>query len=475
VRSSLSNSTTPRRSYCEQYALITSRQDVINFDPTRGVALCIGIDQQYHKNYEGKSLGVPAANDANNMGGAFVTKLGINQEQVQVFTSLAQPEQCTKAGIRNLFTQSARKTKEDGIFIFYFAGHGYLVKHSVQDFVSIQCVLAPSDFDGVKDKSAGVYPLGIYRDDVVKWLDGCKAKHVLIILDCCYAGDLGTSLTSPKNIQQVVPSISVMSGCAAGEKCITIPVLGNSIFTYFFLSYLEKHGIKGQFPVNGAMDEISELCTAFSSLLMKSDNGGLLSSMFTPTLDRRDVEEVDANIDDTNYSRLRLLISFYDKSPKSSPHLAVASWFNWPIIQKSIDLLKSNTPFDKRLQTGILCSMLYSAASIQLHYNKECLTERNLFIRMVVDIVAAAGLDTLSIDQLRVGLNYYYDQVSLAGLELKFLDKLRRDINRIAGESDPTINKFSPYFIEQNNVMDGTDETDGSTNKVQVIVLLNCH
>ena len=80
-----SNSATPRGSYCEQYALITSRQDVINFDPTRSVALCIGIDQQYHKNYECKSLGVPAANDANNMGEAFVTKLGINQDQVQVF------------------------------------------------------------------------------------------------------------------------------------------------------------------------------------------------------------------------------------------------------------------------------------------------------------------------------------------------------------------------------------------------------
>ena len=452
--------------HSEQYALITSPHDVLNFDPNKGVALCIGINQQYHKDYAGKSLGATVASDSKDMGETFVTNFGIKREQVKVYTSSAQPDQCSKAGIRTLFMQTARKAEEDGIFIFYFAGHGYLVKK--------QCILAPSDFAGVEDLDTGVY-----GDDLVEWLHAaeCKTKHVLIILDCCYAGDLGTSLTSPGNILKVTPGVFVMCGCAAREKCMAIDALGHSVFTYFFLRYLEQQNCKGQFPIKKAMKEIAELCMSFSSLLVtySKETGHLLSGKMSPKLDRLDLHVVDLNDDDeTDSSRLRLLISLYDKSPKSAPHVNVDAWLKSPKVQNSLQMLHVKAPFTERLQNGVLCAMLYSVASIQVANDDTHMAERNLFITLAISVVGAIGFAypevNISIFQLIDGLQHYSQPVVKAGLDRQFLNKLLSDMCEIATEPDPTINMSSPYLTPQGHVDDG-DEVDGPiqssvTNKV---------
>ena len=132
------------------------------------------------------------------MSKAIVTNMGFNRNQVKVRVSSAQPNDCTKRGVNALFVESARTVEQGGIFLFYFAGHGIMVRN--------RCVLAPADFAGRKDLNSG-----ISGNELIEWLHvaDCKASQVLVILDCCYAGDLGTTLTSPDNLLKITPGLFV--------------------------------------------------------------------------------------------------------------------------------------------------------------------------------------------------------------------------------------------------------------------------
>ena len=127
----------------------------------------------------------------------------------------------------------------------------------------------------------------------------CKADYVLVILDCCYAGDLGTTLTSTDNVNipKITPGLFVMCGCTAREKCLSVDALEHTIFTYFFLHYLEKiqHRCRGKFAVKQAMEDITKLCFNFSSLyvLYDHDKGEFQPRTMNPTLDRLDYPEVE--------------------------------------------------------------------------------------------------------------------------------------------------------------------------------------
>ena len=47
----------------EQYALVTTSHDVLEFDYKKSAALCIGIDRQLHPQYAKNSLGSIVAKD----------------------------------------------------------------------------------------------------------------------------------------------------------------------------------------------------------------------------------------------------------------------------------------------------------------------------------------------------------------------------------------------------------------------------
>ena len=119
----------------QPYILITSGpHNALEFDQNKSVALCIGIDEQYHHAYKGKSLKDIIAKDAEAMSEAITNHLRLYLDQVKVRKSSAQPSDCIKKGISTLFVEIARKVQEGGIFIFYFAGHSILVRE--------RCVLA---------------------------------------------------------------------------------------------------------------------------------------------------------------------------------------------------------------------------------------------------------------------------------------------------------------------------------------------
>ena len=443
----------------QPYVLITSSHDVLEFDQKKSVAFCVGIDKQFHPNYAAKSLKDTVARDAQAMGEAFNTHLGLDFDEVKVRKSSAQPDDCTKKGMGTLFVESAKKVQEGGIFIFYFAGHGILVGN--------RCVLAPADFAGKEDLNSG-----ISGKDLVEWLHvaGCKANHALIILDCCYAGDLGTILTSPDNMLKINPSLYVMCGCAAKEKCTSIDALGHSIFTYFFLCYLERHHCIGQFAIKQAMEDITELCLSFSSLLVSHDEEQLQPGKMNPTLEKLDVHAHDVNvsIDQTDSSRFELVIRLFEPeleqdSPKPMPHPEVEKWLKSFIIQDALRILYAKVTLSEELQEGIFSAMLYSAASIQYIHDKTHLEERNLFLTTVISILGAIGYVypevNATIFHLITGLEHYSQAAIVGKMKMKSLNDLYSEMTEEAMKAgvDESIMMISGSVVAAEN---GDDEVD---------------
>jgi len=429
--------TTDEPDYSEQYAMITSPasaspQDILKFDHKRGVALCIGIDIQFNRVYENKSLGSIVAKNAEDMGKALVTNFGLSEECVKVCSPSAQPDQCSRAGICSLFMETARKAEQNSIFIFYFAGHGYSIDR--------KCVLAPSDFVGTNKPNSG-----ISGNDLVKWLHKaqCQASYSLFIFDCCYAGDLGISLTSSSNIQATTPHIFVMCGCAPRERCTSIYALGHSVFTFFLLHYLAQHSCKGQFVIQEAMEEIIDLCFSFSSLIVtynrKKDR--LLFGRMNPSL--YTVCSIHKT-DSTDSNRYPLLYSLYKHGPKPLPHPEINRWLKSQRVEFALLKLPSSVKshlYGERLNDGIFCAMLYSAASMQVAHDKIHLKERNFFITIALNVLETAcsifSKTEVSILQLIRGLWHYLQPLKEAAIDVQFLEKLLSELYDMASESYP--------------------------------------
>lgn len=437
----------------EPYVLISSSHDILQFDHEKSVALCIGVDEQFHHDYASKSLGDIVARDAQAMGEAFSTHLGLDFDEVKVRKSSAQPDDCTKKGIGTLFLESAKKVQQGGIFIFYFAGHGILIGD--------RCVLAPADFAGKEDLNSG-----ISGKDLVEWLHAadCKANHVLIILDCCYAGDLGTILTSPDNMLKIKPGLYVMCGCAAREKCTSVDALGHSIFTYFFLQYLERHQCIGRFAIKQAMEDISELCLSFSLLLISHDEEQLHAGNMNPTLGRLDVHAHDIDvgipIDEPDFCRFELIIRLFDEGPKPFPHPVVEKWLKQSMIHEALTTLYTKVTLSEELQKGIFSAMLYSAASIQYVHDKTHLEERNLFLTTVISILGAIGFAypevNVTIFHLITGLQHYSQAAIVGEMKTKSLNDLFTEMIEEATKGNENTMTAGPTIAAEN----GDDEVD---------------
>ena len=441
----------------EQYALITTSRDVLEFDHKKRVALCIGIDRQYHQEYAAKSLGNIVTRDAKDMGEALEKNMGFNGDQVKVCVSSAQPNDCTKRGVNSVLVECAKAVEEGGILIFYFAGHGIMVGN--------RCVLAPADFAGKEDLNSG-----ISGNDLIEWLHGaeCKASHVLMIFDCCYAGDLGTALTSPDNLLKIKPGLFVMCGCAAKEKCTSVDALGHSIFTYFFLDYLRRQHCMGRFEVKEAMKEITELCYSFSSLLVSYNDkrGELQPHEMHPIFDALDVHVTDVIIprtprDEPDSGRLERVIQFNERGqPKPLPHPEVEKWMTSPLIQNALSTLYSKATITEALQEGILSSLLYSAASVQYAHDKTSLGNRNHFLMTVISVLGAIGCAYNEINapilHLITGLKHYI-QPAKERVNTEPLNDLLSEMEKVQRKkSNDTVTK-----VDCHGTQDGGDEVDG--------------
>jgi len=428
------HSPSPEKGYTEQYSVIATAGSVLKFDPNKSYAVCVGIDKQLDERFNRRSLGYIAAKDAVSLGEAFIRDMGLQRDRVNIYTSSDTSFLCKKAALSTLLVNYARKVEEGGIFVFHFSGHGVLIRGSSGS----EWVLAPADFSG--DVSSG-----FTANDLLELIQiaDCRARHVLIILDCCYAGGIGGKMASAENTMRVTPGVYVMCACAAKEVSIALTVLGNSIFSFFLLHYFEKHSSKGQFAVEESMREITELCRSYSSLMLRySAEDGLRSATMQPKMDTVAVVEIgnyavfdspDGTADVTTSSRFGLVFSFYDRQlPKPPLHPIAIRWLSSATVQDAIEMLCTKTDVPLPLQDGMICAMLYSIACLHLEHDRSHITERNFILTTIISVVAAIGYKfpevTINVDQLKMALKYYYKPIYSLSVSGKPIEKLWLDI-----------------------------------------------
>ncbi|MEC4816528.1 MAG: caspase family protein, partial [Scytonema sp. PMC 1069.18] len=143
-------------------------------------AIIIGINQYNVTHWNLKT----AVNDAREL--TKILKDGYEYEVLQLLD-----EQATRKTLDNLltafenqtipFSDGNRSVEPDDRVLFYFAGHGITIKGNEKDD-GPQGFIYPQD--AVSGENNSLLPMRRLHDALVKL--GCR--HLLIILDCCFAG-----------------------------------------------------------------------------------------------------------------------------------------------------------------------------------------------------------------------------------------------------------------------------------------------
>ena len=407
-------------SYEPTYAKIlsTSSSDILKFDNKRDAAFCVGIDELHHPVYANEEREKTVATDATEISKALVHILGFNPNQVKLSISSNPADTCTKEGLRISFMEYAKKVEPYGNFIFYFAGRGFECEG--------RCLLVPSNFDN-EEKS------GISGDDLVDWLNvsQCKASSVLLIFDCCYAGNLGERL-SYHNGLKIQANLFAMCGCASKEKTKAMSTLDHSVFTFFLIDYWTTSKYKNEFKVQEAIHCISDLCFRFSSLILIFDKEGKMHyGTFNPRVYYRDAyihERCISNVLPQLKEMTRTLYGWFEGDVRERPHQMVDDWLEFVITQVSQSVLARKAFSSEILKKAIMSASLHSAAF--LHYvhedgnGKGLLETRNLFIQIAIRVSNKIAFFDLRTAHVMTGLEHYISAINRLKFSCVKLDDL---------------------------------------------------
>ena len=385
--------------------------EVIKFDHGNNVAFCVGIATESTQKLSVKS-------DIDDMRTALTEKMNFKHVGVQG-TSESVPS-LTKEDLRVAFIEYAKKVEDDGNFMFYFSGHG----HESQG----RCVLV------IGDESSG-----ISGDDLVQWLNyaQCKAKNVVFVFDCCYAGNLGNTLTLETNLK-INAQLFVMCACAPGEKSTGISVLENSIFTYFLLDYLNTSPeCSKEFKIEQAMGTISMLCFRFSSLILLNKKGQICCGNFNPKFFFKGRPNYQCDSSPSNpelnnpTSSTSLLRSLLDsEGARKQPHAKVKSWLQLRFTKESLQILNEKALNCRTLQNAILSALVLSSALLHYTYStknkeKKLLEKKNIFLEIAITVLNLEEINfNVTKDHVITSLEGYMYVVRDLSIETSYLNNL---------------------------------------------------
>jgi len=140
------------------------------------------------------------------------------------------PDRSRDEILDTLESMAERLTEKDNLLIF-FAGHG-----------TYKTGRTPSDLDGYLvpvTGEKGRFHTYISAQDLTNPLNGCKAKHILIITDACYSGTLVR-----REISDAPRDISVMYSRMSRQLMASgnlEPVPDNSSFIYYLIKNLREN------------------------------------------------------------------------------------------------------------------------------------------------------------------------------------------------------------------------------------------
>ena len=402
--------------------------DFLDFDPQQSAAVIYGINKQLKS--PPSSLGGNAIlNDVQRLRKCFSDVGIVPADKINSYIADANPDQCTIAGMKESLYEQAAKVGPDGLFIFYFAGHGVRftdVDRENRRFI-YQWTLVPMDFDR---NNSDTFLTG---SRLSQWFAeaNCKAKNILCVFDCCKASAVADDLTGVPRLnpgEQASPAsctsnIWVFAACKTHESATTLGVMQHSTFAFFFTHAIHQEisqpfiSQNARFPMVAVLKECKECCEAISSLLWSYDLGqGLYPKRMTPQVRRR--IETDAPIPDFVARHFKQKVA---GQTKKKPHEQCHIWLQ---AQGKISLRKliERKLLKDEIMDAVVGSMMYSMAAIQLQYAPESVCNPNVVLLAfcaVAELISDTcrepenGAALLELDKrhLQIGVGYYILEV----------------------------------------------------------------
>ena len=166
------------------------------------------------------------------------TLLGLLSRQFWGDTTLLTNRAATKAHIRAAVTRMLAGMTRDDYFVFYFSGHGGLDACEDPNNARDGCLI-PVDgrFDDIAQS--------ISDQELAAWTSKApNPRHVLLILDCCYAGMFTGSPQLPASTTAALQALDRL-GCtvlaATDRNELSVETDDGSLFTNYLVEALGKN------------------------------------------------------------------------------------------------------------------------------------------------------------------------------------------------------------------------------------------
>lgn len=365
-----------------------SLPDDFHFDPSESQVISYGIDQQSDPKFKKKSLTFITVDDARQVLNALLRVRAVSSENAHLFSASRNPECCTAQGMKKTFQYHASRVGPESLFVFHFSGHGIKVREDMWG-------LAPMDFD----YSSDTY---ITAEVLCRWLNEieCRAKYILITLDCCYAGGIGKELTTQADVERS-ENLFVLSACTANETSLVLASLGHSIFTHFLSYFIAKFSKStGVLPMKKIFSECQVCCECLSSLLVSySRESGLQLKRMQPQISVRNIvsdgeDSIDAAA--VPIGRFQFVQDFYDRLTRIAPlhdkSMAYLDSLKDPDFGPLVQLERRGL-LRGRVIVSVFCSMMYSIASFELACDNTGTKVKNINLSITAFMNAVSTID----------------------------------------------------------------------------------
>lgn len=226
-------------------------------------ALVVGVND-YHDSQITSLDG--AANDARALAGALVDHSGFPTDQVVVLaTDEPEERQPTRANVLFHLSNLARLVPKDGLFVFFFAGHGVERERAAY--------LMPSDAR-LTENIRILEATGIPVNDVRSWILDMGIKQVLVFLDACrndpsagrgavdnLLSDTYTSAFDFDERNRGVEAFAVLYATAIGHRAYEYSEKRHGYFTWAVVEALKGGAANpaGEVTLSGMVDYIQQV------------------------------------------------------------------------------------------------------------------------------------------------------------------------------------------------------------------------
>ena len=367
----------------QKYSMSTKSHHTLSFSPFESYMVSYGIDRQISSKLPSLTT---AANDADQVMEAFVTSGMIPRSNAHLYTASKDETYCKLAGMEESFLDCARRIGPEGVFVFFYSGHGIQIGN--------ESALVPTDCD-----VTAAHPTYLSAERLGRWLTkvNCKAKHIFIFLDCCHAGGIGNGLKEFTNLSPE-GTVYILSACKVDQKAISLTEsLGQSIFTFFIVQAISNlRGSIAAMPTTAElplqqMFATCQTCSkAVSNLLIeKNDAGGIDFGNMEPVVKvikgKRRIQSDAGDADSFHY-----VYDVCDEYHLTSLQLTELTMeYIRGSIRPALHKLNEHKLLKDPLLGAALCMIMRSIANIELCCNQSEVTRVALAVKAFLKVAYA--------------------------------------------------------------------------------------